>query len=164
MQRQQTAYETLGVLPTAPQSMLASAYHDLAKLYHPDKTGSTEDLMFLNSQYNKVKDPLAQQWYDEQLRMQEEPAFFPGPAHGDGGFEKFGTNSAGPYNDEDPTRPSGSNFDPEYQPTYGPFGINPGGSGMKGPGTEEPEPVGVEAKRLRSTPSNRSRCLYQHAP
>ncbi|ROW06905.1 hypothetical protein VMCG_04177 [Cytospora schulzeri] len=75
MQRDETAYETLGVSPEATHAELASAYRKKAFNLHPDRAGSTseatENMAFLNSQYDKVKDPEERYWYDQDLLNSE---------------------------------------------------------------------------------------------
>lgn len=49
-------YTVLHVLPTAPPEVIDAAYRALAKLYHPDRVGgSNEKMKELNMAYDKVK-------------------------------------------------------------------------------------------------------------
>lgn len=110
MQREETAYETLGVPPDAPMVDLIAAYRSKAMQCHPDKVGQTEDanerMAFLNSQYDKVKTVEARLRYDDELY---------GPVGGGGApaeTDPRPQGSEGYYSEED-------NIGPDLKPSHG---------------------------------------------
>jgi hypothetical protein len=52
--RQETCWETLGILVTNDQSVISTAYRALAKLAHPDVGGTTEGMTTLNAAYEQA--------------------------------------------------------------------------------------------------------------
>lgn len=48
------AYLCLHVTPSAPDALILAAYRTLAKVYHPDVGGSTQDMQRLNQAYKHL--------------------------------------------------------------------------------------------------------------
>lgn len=59
-------YATLQVHPKAADAVIAKAYRELCKLYHPDAGGSFEQMRRLNEAYDVLKDPEQRRAYDLQ--------------------------------------------------------------------------------------------------
>ena len=59
-------YATLQVHPRAAEQVIAKAYRELCKLYHPDAGGSFEQMRRLNEAYDVLKDPEQRRAYDLQ--------------------------------------------------------------------------------------------------
>lgn len=49
------SYRLLGVLPDAPQEVVAAAYRTLARVRHPDQGGSNEAMSDLNQAYARIR-------------------------------------------------------------------------------------------------------------
>lgn len=54
LSEEQALYAKLFLLPSAPDSLLKSAYKCLAGEYHPDKGGCAEKFMVLQEAYNEI--------------------------------------------------------------------------------------------------------------
>ena len=72
--RGQTLYDVLGVSPTTSAADIRSAYHDLAKRFHPDRHEgntladlATEKLASINAAYEVLSDPQRRAAYDAEL-------------------------------------------------------------------------------------------------
>ncbi|MCH8205247.1 MAG: DnaJ domain-containing protein, partial [Candidatus Hydrogenedentes bacterium] len=67
---QQDYYETIGVKSDATEEEIRSAYRDLARKYHPDKTGgdkaAEEKLKEINAVYDVLKNAGKRKEYDQQ--------------------------------------------------------------------------------------------------
>ncbi len=87
---QQDYYETLGVKNDATEEEIRSAYRDLARKYHPDKTGgdetAEEKLKEISAAYDVLKNADKRKKYDQQRVS---------AAHGFGGFDFTGASSGG---------------------------------------------------------------------
>lgn len=85
--KQKNYYEILGVDETASAEDIRKVYRELAKKYHPDKTGGDKEaedrLKEINQAYDVLKNPEKRKKYDQ------ERAFSAG-----GGFEGFGFSDA----------------------------------------------------------------------
>eukprot|EP01031_Cornospumella_fuschlensis_P039753 gene39753-48400_t len=62
-------YEVLGIEPNAPHKVVKSAYHRLARQYHPDK-GSTERHLFndINRAWVVLGSEASRREYDQKMR------------------------------------------------------------------------------------------------
>jgi DnaJ domain len=85
-------YATLQVHPKAVDAVIAKAYRELCKLYHPDAGGSVEQMRRLNEAYEVLSDPERRAAYDLQSgrlpwrRKAEAPARKPAPRRPDVGL------------------------------------------------------------------------------
>ena len=63
-------YVTLGVPRTETTDGIRSAFRDLVKRYHPDRSGSEESDTFRDvvEAYRVLSDPALRERYDERLR------------------------------------------------------------------------------------------------
>jgi hypothetical protein len=59
-------YATLQVHPKASDVVIAKAYRELCKLYHPDAGGSFDQMRRLNEAYEVLRDPERRRAYDLQ--------------------------------------------------------------------------------------------------
>jgi DnaJ-class molecular chaperone len=66
-------YVTLGVPRTETTAGIRSAFRDLVKRYHPDRSGSEDSEAFHDvvEAYRVLSDPALRERYDERLRRQE---------------------------------------------------------------------------------------------
>lgn len=69
----ETHYEVLGIAPTASPAEIASAYHRLARLLHPDVGGTGALFHRVNTAYETLRDPLRRSAYDRSLRAPAGP-------------------------------------------------------------------------------------------
>lgn len=87
---QQDYYEMLGVKSDATEEEIRSAYRDLARKYHPDKTGgdeaAEEKLKEINAVYDVLKNAGKRKEYDQQRAF---------GTQGFGGFDFTGASAAG---------------------------------------------------------------------
>lgn len=80
----ETHYEVLGVAPTASPEEVASAYHRLARLTHPDVGGTNPLFHRVNVAYETLRDPGRRASYDRALRMPGGSGVPGGPGSGAG--------------------------------------------------------------------------------
>jgi DnaJ-class molecular chaperone len=68
-------YVTLGVPRTETAAGIRSAFRDLAKRHHPDRSGSEDSKAFRDAveAYQILSDAVLRRRYDEQLRRRESP-------------------------------------------------------------------------------------------
>ena len=69
-------YETLGVSPNVSQEQLKSAFYDLSKTLHPDKSASSsaiDEFKAVNEAYSVLSNEKSRKLYDQQLRLNENP-------------------------------------------------------------------------------------------
>lgn len=59
-------YATLQVHPKAVDAVIAKAYRELCKVYHPDAGGSVDQMRRLNEAYEVLSDPAQRAAYDMQ--------------------------------------------------------------------------------------------------
>ena len=87
---QQDHYETIGVKNDATEEEIRKAYRELARKYHPDKTGgdkpAEEKLKEINAAYDVLKNADKRKEYDQQRAF---------GAQGFGGFDFTGASPAG---------------------------------------------------------------------
>ena len=87
---QQDHYETIGVKSDATEEAIRKAYRELARKYHPDKTGgdkpAEEKLKEINAAYDVLKNADKRKEYDQQRAF---------GAQGLGGFDFTGASVAG---------------------------------------------------------------------
>jgi hypothetical protein len=57
-------YEVLGLTPQATEKEIRTAYKNLAKKYHPDKGGDTEQFILIENAYEVLSDPFRKEEYD----------------------------------------------------------------------------------------------------
>ncbi len=85
---QRDHYETLSVKSDATEAEIRSAYRNLARKYHPDKTGgdkaAEEKLKEISAAYDVLKNADKRKEYDQQRTS---------AAHGFGGFDFAGTSA-----------------------------------------------------------------------
>lgn len=71
-----THYDTLKVTPDAPEEVITAAYKALARIYHPDKNGSSPEAMAkmqaLNIAYGVLSDTHKRAEHDLWIRRQEQ--------------------------------------------------------------------------------------------
>jgi len=61
-------YELLQVSPNASKEVIEAAYRRLARIYHPDHGGSTEQMAMLNEAYSVLSNPETRKKYDETFK------------------------------------------------------------------------------------------------
>jgi curved DNA-binding protein CbpA len=78
------AYEVLGLLPTAHDSVIRAAYRALAALYHPDvgDVASNRRMAELNDAYAKIRDSARRALYDAERQLTTHQATMVAPSSG----------------------------------------------------------------------------------
>lgn len=80
--REGSAYDVLGVTPTAPPEVVRAAYRARLKTTHPDRGGDPEQAAALTEAFAILDDPALRREHDEELSRRDNPSTESVPASG----------------------------------------------------------------------------------
>ena len=74
--KEKSHYETLGISPNVSSEQIKTAFYDLSKTLHPDRTcssSSVDEFKAVNEAYSVLGNEKSRKLYDQQLRLSENP-------------------------------------------------------------------------------------------